>query len=216
MAKLKCHLSISLDGYLAGPDQSLENPLGIGGFQLHQWAFGLAAWRSSQGLSGGEVNASTEVMNEHFENVGAVIMGRNMFGGHPGPWRADPPWTGWWGANPPFHAPVFVLTHHARAPLAMQGGTTFTFVTDGIESALGQARVAAAGKDILVSGGARTVQQYLAAGWLDEMTISVAPCFLHAGERLFDNLGGSALTLEPIRVVDAPGVTHIKYRVTRA
>jgi dihydrofolate reductase len=215
MTTLRCNLSISLDGYLAGPDQSVDNPLGVGGFELHQWAFLLAAWRSSQGLSGGEVNASTQIIDEHLAGIGAVIMGRNMFGGHPGPWRDDPPWTGWWGDNPPFHAPVFVLTHHPRAPLAMQGGTSFTFVTDGIESALAQARDAAGDRDILVAGGARIVQQCLAAGLLDELNLSVVPCLLGVGERLFDHLGGAAPRLEQVRVIEAPGVTHLKYRIVK-
>jgi dihydrofolate reductase len=215
MPQLRCNLTISLDGYLAGPSQSVENPLGEGGHHLHDWAFALAAFRKEHGLEGGEVNASTQIIEESTANVGAVIMGRNMFGGYPGPWRSDPPWTGWWGDNPPYHAPVFVLTHHPRAPLVMQGGTTFTFVTDGIEAALAQARAAAGSKDISLAGGARAFQQYLAARLIDEVNISLVPRFLKAGERLFENLGNADLRLEQVRVIAAPGVTHIKYRAIR-
>jgi dihydrofolate reductase len=215
MSKLRFNISMSLDGFVAGPNQSEQNPLGVGGMRLHDWAFALAAFRRTHGMEGGEVNASTQIIEESLANVGAVIMGRNMFGGYPGPWRSDPPWTGWWGDNPPFHAPVFVLTHHPREPLVMQGGTTFTFVTDGIESALAKAMAAAGTRDIVVSGGALTVQQYLAAGLLDEVNISVVPLFLKAGEHLFDNLGTATLRLEQVRVIAAPGVTHIKYRVVK-
>jgi len=211
MPQLRCNLTISLDGYLAGPSQSVENPLGVGGRHLHDWAFALAAFRKAHGLEGGEVNASTPIIEESTANVGAVIMGRNMFGGYPGPWRSDPPWTGWWGDNPPYHAPVFVLTHHPRAPLVMQGGTTFEFVTDGIEAALALARAAAGPKDISLAGGARAFQQYLAARLIDEVNISVVPLFLKAGERLFDHLGSAELRLEQVRVIAAPGVTHIRY-----
>jgi dihydrofolate reductase len=155
---------MSLDGYVAGPDQSRDNPLGVGGEDLHSWVTPLKAWRAVHGMQGGEVNESTRVMEESTANVGATIMGRNMFGGHPGPWDAAKPWNGWWGKNPPFHHPVFVLTHHAREPLTLEGGTTFTFVTDGIESALEQARRAAGGKDVTLGGGAKAGQQYLKAG----------------------------------------------------
>src|SRR5262249_23597560 len=147
----RLHITMSLDGFIAGPDQSVDNPLGIGGMALHQWAFDLAAWRKAHGMEGGEVNASTPVVEEQVANVGATIMGRNMFGGHPGSWKD---WNGWWGDNPPFHTPVYVLTHHLRRPLELQGGTTFYFVVDGIESALDQAKKAAAGKDIVLGGGA--------------------------------------------------------------
>jgi dihydrofolate reductase len=213
MSKLRFSISMSLDGYVAGPSQSLKDPLGVGGEGLHEWAVQLAAFKEAHGQKGGTVNASSAVMKEMFENVGAVIMGRNMFGGGPGPWTSD--WKGWWGENPPYHMPVFVLTHHPRAPLSMRGGTTFHFVTDGIESALSQARRAAAGKDVLLGGGARTVQQFLAAGLVDEVNISMVPLFLGGGERLFDNLGDSPARLEQIRVVEAPGVVHVRYRVAR-
>jgi dihydrofolate reductase len=215
MTKLRCSLSISLDGYLAGPVQSVDHPLGVGGLQLHDWAFPLAAFRREHGgdEATGEVNASTQIIEEAVANVGAVIMGRNMFGGYPGPWRDDPPWTGWWGDNPPYHVPVYVLTHYPRVPLVMQGGTTFHFVTDGIAVALAAARETAGKRDIVIAGGANVVQQCLAAGALDEVSVSIVPLLLGAGERLFDNLGARAPRLEQVRVIEAPGVTHIRYRV---
>jgi dihydrofolate reductase len=211
MSKLRFRISMSLDGFVAGPSQSADNPLGIGGMRLHQWAFPLAVWRAMHGLQGGEVNESTRVVEESLTNIGATVMGRNMFGGHPGPWDAKKPWNGWWGVNPPFHHPVFVLTHHAREPLEREGGTTFTFVTDGIEAALEQARRAAGGKDISLAGGARTAQQYLAAGLLDEMEISVVPTLLGSGERLFDGVGDELHGLELVRTVATPKVTHLKF-----
>jgi len=211
MSKLRLNISMSLDGYVAGPNQSEENPLGIGGEQLHEWVVPLRAFRETHGKEGGEVNASTPIVEGHFENVGATVMGRNMFGGGPGPW-GDEQWTGWWGDDPPFHHPVFVLTHHAREPVEMQGGTTFHFVTDGIESALRQAKEAAGDKDVSLGGGASAAQQYLAAGLVDEMLISVVPVILGDGARLFDNLGDSEIELEQVSAVEAPGVTHIRYR----
>ncbi len=215
MTKLRFNLAISLDGYLAGPDQSVDNPLGVGGLHLHDWALALASFRRMHDMEGGEVNASSQVIEEAVANVGAFIMGRNMFGGYPGPWRDDPPCTGWWGDNPPYHVPVFVLTHHPRPPLAMQGGTTFSFVTEGIAAALAAARAAAGDRDIVVAGGASVAQQYLAAGLVDEVNVSIVPLLLGAGERLFDRLGGAAPRLEQVRVIEAPGVTHVKYRVIR-
>ena len=143
---------MSLDGFVAGPNQSVENPLGVGGMRLHEWAFALAIFRDEHGMEGGEVNESTPVVEESLANIGATVMGRNMFGGHPGPWNPKNPWDGWWGTNPPYHHPVFVLTHYDRPPLELEGGTTFTFVTTGIESALEQARRAAGGKDITLAG----------------------------------------------------------------
>ena len=160
---------------------------------------------------GGEHNADAEVVEEVFENVGAYIMGRRMFGGGDGPW--DETWTGWWGEDPPYHTPVFVLTHHPRAPLQMQGGTTFHFVTDGIGSALEQARAAAGDKDVVIAGGASAVRQYLAAGLLDELYLHIVPIVLGAGERLLEDVGDPVL--EPIKVVASPAVTHVKYRVVR-
>jgi dihydrofolate reductase len=211
MSTTRFHLAVSLDGYVAGPGQSVENPLGVGGEDLHEWIVELEAWRRQHGLEGGEVNASTPVVEELHSNVGATVMGRNMFGGGPGPWREDPPWNGWWGDNPPFHTPVFVLTHHPREPLEMEGGTTFTFVTDGIKSALEQAKQAAGGRDVLVGGGAKVVQQYLTAGLVDEFEVHIVPILLRGGERLLEKVGN--LKVEQVRAVEAPGVTHIKYRV---
>jgi dihydrofolate reductase len=211
MGRLRFQVSVSLDGYMAGPNQSVENPLGVGGESLHEWMFGLEAWRKIEGLEGGTVNASTPVVEGMFTNVGATLMGRNMFGGGPGPWRDDPPWKGWWGDDPPYHMPVFVLTHHPRVALEMEGGTTFFFVTDGIVAALDQARAAASGKDVLIGGGASVLQQFLSAGLVDEFELSIAPILLGAGERLLEHLGD--LKLEQIRSTPAPGVTHLKYRV---
>jgi dihydrofolate reductase len=202
---------MSLDGFVAGPSQSVENPLGIGGTRLHEWVFGLKAWRAPHGLEGGEVNESTAVIEESVANIGATVMGRNMFGGHPGRWDAKNPWNGWWGDNPPFHHPVFVLTHHERAPLELEGGTTFTFVTNGIEAALEQARRAAGGKDVSLAGGASAAQQYLTAGLVDEMVISIVPTLLGSGERLFDGIGDDLHGLEFVRTVAAPDVTHVKF-----
>jgi dihydrofolate reductase len=213
MSMIRFHLSVSLDGYVAGPDQSVENPLGVGGEDLHGWIVELEAWRKQHGLEGGEVNASSPVVEELQSNVGATVMGRNMFGGGRGPWREDPPWSGWWGDNPPFHTPVFVLTHHPRAPLEMEGGTTFTFVTDGVESALEQAKQAAAGRDVMLGGGANVVQQYLAAGLVDEFELHIVPILLRDGERLLENVGN--LKLDQVRAIEAPAVTHIKYRVVK-
>jgi dihydrofolate reductase len=213
MSTFRFQIAVSLDGYVAGPDQSEENPLGVGGEDLHQWVVELEAWRKPHGQEGGKVNASTPVVEEIQSNVGATVMGRNMFGGGPGPWSEDPPWKGWWGDDPPFHTPVFVLTHHPRESLEMEGGTTFIFVTDGIESALDQARRAAGGQDVLLGGGANVVQQYLAAGLVDEFELHVVPILLRDGERLLENVGD--LRLEQMRAIEAPGVTHIKYRVVR-
>ena len=211
MSKLRLKISMSLDGFVAGLSQSVENPLGIGGMRLHQWVFPLKAWRAMQGLEGGEVNESTAVVEESLANIGATVMGRNMFGGHPGPWDPAKPWNGWWGDNPPFHHSVFVLTHHAREPLALEGGTTFRFVTEGIDAALEQARRAANGKDVSLAGGARAAQQYLNAGLVDEMEINLVPTLLGSGERLFDGVGDDLNGLELVRTVAAPGVTHLKF-----
>jgi dihydrofolate reductase len=216
MSRLRLRISMSLDGFVAGPEQSVANPLGIGGMKLHEWVFPLKAWREPHGMEGGEVNESSQVVEESLQNIGATIMGRNMFGGHPGPWDAKQPWMGWWGDNPPFHHPVFVLTHHARAPLVMQGGTTFTFVTHGIAGALAAARKAAGGKDIALAGGAKACQQYLVAGLVDEMELNLAPVLLGRGERLFervDDLHG----LELVRTIATAKVVHLKFaRTTRA
>jgi dihydrofolate reductase len=211
MSKLRFKISMSLDGYVAGPSQSVEHPLGIGGQHLHEWAFLLAVFRALLGLEGGEVNGSTPIVQESLANIGATVMGRNMFGGHPGPWEARTPWNGWWGQNPPFHHPVFVLTHHARAPLELEGGTTFTFVTDGIEAALDLARRAAGRRDVSLAGGAKAAQQYLTAGLVDEMEINLVPTLLGSGERLFDGVGDDLHGLTLVRTVATPRVTHFKF-----
>jgi dihydrofolate reductase len=207
---LRFRISMSLDGFVAGPSQSVDNPLGVGGMRLHEWVFPLSIWRAMHGLQGGEINESTRVIEESLANIGATVMGRNMFGGHPGPWDAKQPWNGWWGVNPPYHHPVFVLTHHAREPLELEGGTTFMFVTGGIEAALEQASQAAGGKDVSLAGGAKAAEQYLAAGLVDEMDISLVPTLLGSGERLFDgveDLNG----LELVRTIGASNVTHLKF-----
>jgi dihydrofolate reductase len=210
VSRLRFRISISLDGFVAGPHQTRQEPLGVGGERLHEWVVALETWRREHGMEGGEVNASTAVMEQELVDIGATIMGRNMFGGGPGPWSETEPWTGWWGRNPPFHHPVFVLTHHARAPLVMDGGTTFTFVTDGIESALAQARRAAGGKDVALAGGAQAAQQYLKAGLVDEMQLHLVPTLLGAGERLFDgvdDLHGLVLA----DTVATSNVTHLRF-----
>jgi dihydrofolate reductase len=210
MSKLRLSMSMSLDGFVAGPDQSEEHPLGVGGEQLHKWLLPLKAFRETHGGEGGEVNASTPIAEGILGGTGATIMGRNMFGGGPGPW-AEKRWNGFWGDDPPYHHPVFVLTRFPREPLELHGGTTFHFITDGIESALEQARAAAGGNDVSLGGGANTVQQYLSAGLLDEMLISVVPVLLGGGARLFDNLEEPGPQLRQVEVVEAPGVTHIRY-----
>lgn len=211
MAKVRFDISMSLDGYSAGPNPSEEDPLGEGGEQLHDWVLKLEAWKKPHGKEGGEVNESTPVVEESLENIGSHIMGRNMFGGE-GPW-GDDPWNGWWGDDPPFHLPVFVLTHHEREPLEMEGGTTFHFVTDGIESALDQATDAAGGEDVHIAGGANVAQQYIAAGLVDEIELNVAPILLGGGTKLLDSIGTDA-KFELVRAVGTPDVTHLKYRVS--
>jgi dihydrofolate reductase len=215
MSKLKVNITMSLDGYVAGPKQSAKNPLGEGAFHLHDWALPTKTFRSLHGdTNGGETGINDDVLREAFENLGATIMGRHMFGPDRGPWGKDP-WEGWWGDNPPYHHPVFVLTHHAREPLVMKGGTTFFFVTNGIESALMQARKVARGKDVALGGGANVIQQYLAAGLIDELEIHVVPLLLGSGERLFVNVDPQKVDLQPIRAVAGPGVTHLKYRALK-
>jgi dihydrofolate reductase len=215
MSKLKVNITMSLDGYVAGPNQSVENPLGEGAFQLHDWALPTETFRSLHGdTNGGETGINDDVLREAFENLGATIMGRHMFGPDRSPWGKDP-WEGWWGDNPPYHHPVFVLTHHAREPLVMKGGMTFFFVTNGIESALMQARKVARGKDVALGGGANVIQQYLAAGLIDELEIHVVPLLLGSGERLFVNVDPQKVDLQPIRAVAGSGVTHLKYRALK-
>ena len=218
MAKLTFDISMSLDGFIAGPNMTREEGLGEGGEQLHEWAYDLKAFREPHGESGGETNQDSEVLEEALAKPGAVVMGRRMFGGGDGQW-GDPawgeePWEGWWGDEPPFHMPVFVLTHHPREPL-VKGETTFTFVTDGIESALEQARAAAGDKDVSLGGGADVAQQYLRAGLLDELQVHLVPVMLGAGVRLFDGLGDAGVKLERTRVIDSPVVTHLRYRVVK-
>ncbi|MFI5713148.1 dihydrofolate reductase family protein [Kribbella sp. NPDC051620] len=213
MSKLRCHISISLDGFVAGPNQSEENPLGEGGERLHDWVVPLASWREGHGKEGGQVNASDRVVEEARENLGAAVMGRNMFGPiGGGPW-VDEDWKGWWGDNPPYHYPVFVVTHYPREPVEMAGGTTYHFITDGIASALDQAKEAAGGKDVMLWGGGDIIGQYLAAGLLDELELHVVPILLGDGARIFGTSGN--VRLEQIRSVEAPGVTHLKYRVLK-
>jgi len=215
MGMVVLDISTSLDGFVAGPNPSLELPLGEGGERLHEWAFALAAWREPHGLSGGEINASSEVVREGLARTGAVVMGRRMFSGGEGPWEDDPNADGWWGDNPPFHVPVFVLTHHAREPVAKQGGTTFTFVTDGIEAAVEQARTAAGDQDVSVAGGADVAQQVLSAGLLDEMQIHLVPVLLGGGTRLLEHLDEADFQLEQTRVIDSPRVTHLRFKVVK-
>jgi dihydrofolate reductase len=205
------NISMSLDGFVAGPDPSLEDPLGKGGEQLHEWIFGLAAWRDPHGMEGGEDNADSELVAGTVSRTGATIMGRRMFSGGEGPWEDDPNADAWWGDDPPFHHPVFVLTHHARDPVEKEGGTTFTFVTDGIESALSQARAAAGDLDVAVAGGADAIQQYIRAGLLDELQIHITPVLLGGGRRLLEGL--DPLQLEAAQVAGSPsGVAHVSYR----
>ncbi|HXJ66366.1 MAG TPA: dihydrofolate reductase family protein [Actinomycetota bacterium] len=214
MGKVWFQLSVSVDGYSAGPEQSVENPIGVGAMRLFEWQFALEAWHRLTGTPGeGVENASTPVFEEALTDYGAVVMGRNMFGGGTGPWPEDPPWNGWWGDDPPYHTPVYVLTHHARPPQPMEGGTTFRFVTEGVESAIEQAKAAAGDRNVLIGGGPNTVQQALRAGLVDEFELHVTPVVLGGGERLLDAIGDPQL--EQIRVVEAPGVTHLKYRIVR-
>jgi len=210
MTKVTAGISVSVDGYVAGPNQTLEEPLGEGGEQLHEWAFRLAAWRGAHGLEGGETDVDSELVDES-HRASAVVMGRKMFSGGSGPWEDDPNADAWWGDEPPFHAPVFVVTHHPREPLGKQGGTTFTFVTDGVESAVEQARAAAGDGDVSIAGGASIVQQCLAAGFLDELRVDVAPVLLGGGVRLFDGVAPGRL--EIAGVVAGPLATHVTYRV---
>ena len=215
MTRLTCDISMSIDGFVAGPNQTVERPLGEGGDRLHEWAFSLASWRERHGLSGGEANPDGEVVEESLRATGAVVMGRRMFSGGEGPWKDDPRSDGWWGEDPPFRVPVFVLTHHARETVAKQGGTSFTFVTDGIEAALEQARAAAGDKDVALAGGATIAQQYLEAGLLDELQIHLVPVLLGDGVSLFDRLGFGPIGLEATRVIASPSVTHLRLRVVK-
>ena len=208
MAKLRVHnLAVSLDGYAAGPDQSTEEPLGVGGEQLHEWMFTTAHWHSRTGEPGGETGVDDDFLRRGEENIGAHIMGRNMFGPVRGPW-GDSDWKGWWGPEPPYHHPVFVLTHHAHDPIEMAGGTTFFFVTDGIESALEQAVTAAGEQDVRLGGGAATVREYLRAGLVDELHVAVVPLLLGDGERLLGD--GVGADLELAEFVPSRSVAHVR------
>jgi dihydrofolate reductase len=211
MSKVRTHISVSLDGYVAGPNETMEQPLGENGERLHDWLVATKAWREAAGMEGGAENEHAPVLADEYANVGAEIMGRGKFGppGR-GPWGSQP-WQGWWGDDPPFHKPVFVLTHHPREPLTLSD-TTFTFVTDGIEAALEKARAAAGGKDVFIGGGADVINQYLAAGLVDEIELHLVPLLLGRGARLFAGVPPD-LKFEPIRVANGPGATHLKYRV---
>lgn len=204
MGKVVVDITTSLDGFVAGPNDGLELPLGEGGERLHQWVFDLASWREPHGLAGGKTNRDSEVLDEAFKAAGAIVIGRRMFDNAKG-----------WGEKPPFGMPVFVLTHEAREPEAKEGGTTFTFVNDGIESALEQARAAAGDKNVSIGGGANTIQQYLNAGLLDEIQIHIAPLLLGGGIRLFEHLDTGPAELEFTRVIESPEVTHLRFRVLR-
>jgi len=206
---VQARIAVSLDGFIAGPNQGVEHPLGEGGERLHDWALETEAWRREHGHEGGEDNIDSEVIDELQEGIGAVIMGRNMFSPGRGEW--DPEWKGWWGEEPPFKAPVYILTSHPRETIEMEGGTTFTFVTDGIEAALEQARAAAGDEDVLIAGGAKTIQQYLAAGLADELFLHIVPIVLGGGERLLVDVGD--LELQQLEVVGTPAVTHVRYAV---
>jgi dihydrofolate reductase len=207
MGKVNFDVGVSLDGYLAGPNPRFEEPLGDAGEKVHEWMFRTATWAGPDGAT----DRDDEIVRERTENVGAYVMGREMFGGGPGGWDED--WKGWWGDDPPYHVPVYVLTHHPRESVEMKGGTTFHFVTDGIESALEQARAAAGAKDVQIAGGADVIQQYLNAGVVDEFQVHIAPVLLGGGVRLLDGLGNDEIKIELVRTVESPFVTHVKYRV---
>jgi len=213
MSKVKAQISVSLDGYMAGPNQTEKEPLGVNGEDLHQWVFKLASWRGAHGHEGGETkeNVSDGVLAAAQKNIGAVVMGRNMFGPVRGAWP-DEDWKGWWGDDPPFHCPVYVLTHHAREPFELENGNSFHFVTEGIEKAIAEAKEAADDQDVSVGGGAETLQEAIAAGLLDEILVSQVPILLGGGERLFDNLAAGAAKVELADVVQGPDALHMTYR----
>jgi dihydrofolate reductase len=214
MGKLTFEITMSLDGFVTGPNPGLEQPLGAGGERLHEWIIRLRSWRERHGESGGATGPDDELLEESVTASGAIIMGRRMFSGNEGPWEDDPNADGWWGDEPPFRVPVFVLTHHPRETVEKQGGTTFHFVTEGIEAALEHAREAARERNVGIAGGANVFQQYLRAGHVDEMLLHVVPVLLGEGTRLFENhLGPDQVELEPTQVVDSPAVTHLRYRV---
>lgn len=211
MPKLRVHnFAVSLDGYAAGPDQSLDNPLGVGGDGLHEWAFATRTFRQMQGVDGGSESVDEEFAAHGDLGIGATIMGRNMFGPIRGPWGTEN-WTGWWGDDPPYHHPVSVLTHHPRASITMQGGTTFHFVNDGVDAALKRALDAADGNDVRLGGGVATIQQYLRAGLIDEMHLAIVPILLGSGERLFDHLDGGPVDYRCVEFVSSPSVVHARF-----
>jgi dihydrofolate reductase len=210
MTKLRFDISTSLDGFVTGPAVSDEHPLGVGGEKLHDWAYNLRSFQEQHGREGGEEGQDSDILQEAHSGLGASIMGRGMFGGGTGPW--DESWRGWWGEEPPFDWPVFVLTHHPRERIEFPNGSSFTFVTEGIESALEQARAAAGDQDVGISGGADVARQYLAAGHLDEVQLHVVPVLFGSGTRLLE---GVEAELEQDRVVHSPAVTHLRYRVVR-
>jgi len=212
VGKVVVDISMSLDGFVAGPNPTLEEPLGEKGEELHEWVVRTNYWRERHGLEGGEEDEDSEVIREAFSSVGASVMGRKMFSGGSGPWESDPRSMGWWGDEPPFHTPVFVLTHHAREPEEMKGGTTFFFVTDGIEAAIQHARAAAGEGNVAIGGGANAIQQALAAGLVDELQVHVAPILLGGGTRLFGE-GADPIRLEATRVLASPRATHVKFDV---
>jgi dihydrofolate reductase len=216
MPKLRVHnLAISLDGYAAGPGQNLQNPLGVGGRRLHEWVFATRYGNAMLGQEGGDTGIDDDFLAAGDEGVGATIMGRNMFGPIRGPW-GDETWDGWWGDEPPYHHPVFVLTHHPRPPLEMLGGTTFHFVDGGIEEALERAFWVADGADVRIGGGAATIRQYLRAGLVDELHLAIVPILLGGGERLFDDLGDATPRYECVEMVSSPAVTHVRLARTPA
>ena len=210
MPKLRVHnVAVSLDGYMAGPDQDLENPLGVGAGALHEWVFATRYGRRMIGEAGGSEGLDDEFLARGDVGIGATVMGRNMFGPIRGEW-GEQEWTGWWGDEPPYHHQVFVLTHHPRPPLTMQGGTTFHFVTDGFEAALDRAFRAADGADVRLGGGASTIQQYVRAGLVDELHLAIVPIVLGRGERLFENLDGGPQGYECVEFAASPSVAHVR------
>lgn len=211
MPKLRVHnFAVSIDGFGAGPSQDVDNPLGIDGLKLHEWVFETRAWHKRQGEAGGAEGLDDRLIEEADTGIGATIIGRNMFGPIRGEWP-DESWTGWWGADPPYHHQVFVLTHHPRDPIEMAGGTTFNFVTDGIEAALHRAFEAADGRDVRLGGGVATLQQYLRAGLVDEMNIAIVPMVLGDGERLWDGLHGFSSNYECVELISSPAVVHARF-----
>jgi dihydrofolate reductase len=212
MAKVFAEISMSLDGFVAGPNQTLEEPLGAGGEKLHEWAVRTKTFREMHGMEGGETGPDDDLLAESVNAAGATVMGRRMFSGGEGAWEDDPRADGWWGDDPPFHGPVFVLTHHPREPLAKDGGTTFFFVTEGVESAVEQARAAASGKDVAVGGGASAIQQIVEAGLLDELRLHVVPVLLGGGVRLFEGIGAPRELEQPRLDASPSGVAHLRIR----